>query len=264
VPFKGGPTTRLRVALWSCLVAAALAGCGGAPAGSAAPASSTPPAPLECETAAFPCAFADVDDDVRAETERLAAEAVRQINDGATNDAVVAWLRAQASVAEVEGDADGIRFRPAGGRGVWIVPPPVSAPLPLASRTQAVVGAGPFPLVTVGGTKQIVAGAGQSERRGRVLSPFRWDFGASDDGQAVAERLRQLPDYANGVDYAENSTLSGSDVTVDDFRGWQGLQVVHVVSHGFRLCKDGKCRAEQEQNPNCAQRTRRIEDDGVL
>jgi hypothetical protein len=93
------------------------------------------------------------------------------------------------------------------------------------------------------GRGQIVAGAGQSERRARVLSPFRWDFGASDDGQAVAERLRLLPDYADGVDYAENANVSGNDVTVDDFRGWQGLQVVHLVSHGFRLCKDGECRA---------------------
>jgi len=248
VPFKGGPTTRLPLALWSCFVAAAIAGCGGAPAGSTSTASSTPPTPLECESAAYPCAFADVGDDARAETERLAAEATRQFNEGATNDAVVAWLRAQASVAEVEGDADAIRFRPAGGRGVWIVPPPIAAPQAVAYRALAVVGAGTLAAGTLAtvppaGREQTVTGAGQSERRARVLSPFRWDFGASDDGRAVAERLRQLPDYANGVDYAENATVSGSDVTVDDFRGWQGLQVVHVVSHGFRLCRDGKCRA---------------------
>lgn len=243
MPFKGEPTTRLPVALWSFFVAAAVIGCGGAPSGSAAPTSITPLTPLECESASYPCAFADVADDVRAETERLVTEAASRINDGATNDAVVTWLRAQASVAEVEGDADAIRFRPAGGRGVWIVPPPIATSQAVALRAPAVFGAGAFATLPPAGREQVIAGAGQSQRRARVLSPFRWDFGASDDGQAVAERLRQLPDYASGADYAENTTVSGSDVTVDDFRGWQGLQVVHVVSHGFRLCNDGKCRA---------------------
>jgi len=241
VPYKGGRSTRLPSAV--LLVAVAVAACGGTPSASTPPAASIPPTTLECEEGAFPCAFADVGEDVRAETERLAAEATRRIDEGATNDEVVAWLRTEAAIAEVEGDSDAIRFRPEAGRGVWVVRPPEAAPGAVAPRTDAVARAGTWDTLPAAGTKQTVAGAGQSERRAIVLSPFRWDFGALDDGQAVAERLRQMPDYANGVAYAENAAVSGTDVTVDDFRGWQGMQVVHLVSHGFRLCKDGKCRA---------------------
>lgn len=202
-----------------------------------------PPASLECETGAFPCTFDDIADDVRAETERLAAEATARITEGATNDELVAWLDSEERVAEVEGDLDAVRFRPVGGRGVWVVRPD-SASEPTSRGSQAVAHAGTWDAGGPRGeTSQTVTGEGRTERRALVLSPFRWDFGESDDGQAVAEQLRQLPDYAAGVTYAENATVNSTDVSVDDFRGWDGLQVVHLVSHGFRLCKDGKCRA---------------------
>jgi hypothetical protein len=182
----------------------------------------------------------------------LAAEATRLVNEGATNEEVVAWLDHEESVAEVEGDSDSIRFRPIGGRGVW-----VTRSIPTAAQRtglapgltpglarEAVAYAGDWHASEPrGGTGQTVTGEGRSLRRALVLSPFRWDFGETDDGEAVAEQLRARPDYANGVAYAENATVDATDVSVDDFRGWQELQVVHVVSHGFRLCKEGKCRA---------------------
>jgi hypothetical protein len=76
-----------------------------------------------------------------------------------------------------------------------------------------------------------------------VLSPYQWDFGDSDDGAAVAAQLESMPDYAGNVVHIANATSSATDVSVDNFQGWQGLDVVHVVSHGFRVCAQGTCRA---------------------
>ncbi|MEX2548476.1 MAG: hypothetical protein WD830_11930 [Chloroflexota bacterium] len=107
-------------------------GCGAAPTATPLPSTAlAQPAALECETESFPCVFADVPANVRAETERLADEAVRLVNDGASNDELVAWLDSEESVAEVEGDSDAVRFRPVGGRGVWIIR---GAPLAPSSR----------------------------------------------------------------------------------------------------------------------------------
>lgn len=243
------PRTLAVVAVVAVVLVLIVAACAGAPPTATQLASPPPPTPLECEAQAFPCTFAEVPEDVRAETERLAAEATNRITAGATNDELVAWLLTESKVAEVEGDPDAVRFRPLGGRGVWIVRRAEPAPVPAALAADAVAQMGILEYGTsLPPRNDAVTGAGRSERRAVVLSPFRWDFGATDDGQAVADRLRELPDYANGVTYAENPTVSSTDVTIDDFRGWQEYQVVHLVSHGFRLCKDAKCRAAVAAN----------------
>ena len=227
------------------LLALVLAACGGTP-----PAATTPVAPsqqsqiLECEAQAFPCAFADVAADVRDETERLATEAANRITAGATNDEIVAWLDSEPGVAETDGDADSVRFRPTGGRGVWITRRRAATDAPSGLSRQAMAQVATWDdRASSTPIKEAVTGPGRTERTALVLSPFKWDFGDSDDGQAVAQRLGEIPEYANGVTYTENATVASTDVTVDDFRNWRGFQVVHVVSHGMRLCRDGKCRA---------------------
>jgi hypothetical protein len=88
-----------------------------------------------------------------------------------------------------------------------------------------------------------VVAPGSRTRQARVLSPYQWEFGDSDDGAAVAAQLGSMPDYAGNVVHVANATSSATDVSVDDFQGWQGLDVVHVVSHGFRVCAQRICRA---------------------
>ncbi len=226
------------------LVVVLLAACSaGTPAATPSP-TAVPASSLECEDAAYPCAFVDVPDSVRVETERLVSEATDRIADGATNDELVAWLDAEPLVEEVEGDADSVRFRPTGGRAVWITRRRESAPVPTALTAGAVALSGTMEAVgSRSGIHASVTGPGRPQRNALVLSPYRWDFGDSDDGEGVAERLRQLPDYAGSVTYAENAKADATDVTVDDFTGWDEQQVVHVVSHGARLCIANKCRA---------------------
>jgi hypothetical protein len=70
-----------------------------------------------------------------------------------------------------------------------------------------------------------------------------WDFGETDDGAAVSGILAETRGYEGRVEFLANASPTASNVTVDSFKGWQGLQVVHVVSHGIRICKNGPCRA---------------------
>lgn len=234
-----GRSTAVAVVLLVCLV-----GCGGAPPNPTAAPPSSAPSALECETTTYPCTFAEVAEDVRTETERLAAEATRRLTDGASNDELVAWLDSEPSVAEVDGDADSVRFRTTGGRGVWLTQRTTATDAPSALSPHAMAQVATWDTGNSSAPiNATVTGPGRTERRALVLSPFKWDFGESDDGQAVAQRLGEIPEYANGVTYVENAAATSTDVTADDFRGWVGLQVVHVVSHGMRLCRDGKCRA---------------------
>ena len=235
---------------WTATVAAVLlalipAACGGVPPAATTQVTSSAQAEiLECEAQAFPCAFADVAADVRAETERLATEAADRITAGATNDEMVAWLDSEPSVAEADGDADSVRFRPTGGRGVWLTRRRAPADAPSALSPQAMAQVPTWDShASWAPINETVTGPGRTERRALVLSPYKWDFGESDDGQSVAQRLGEIPEYANGVTYAGNAAIASTDVTADDFRGWRELQVVHVVSHGMRQCRDGTCRA---------------------
>jgi hypothetical protein len=231
------------VAALLVVFALVVAGCGGA-GPTATPSPSAQPQPLECDVEAFPCSFAEVEQDVRAETERLVDEATRRVIEGASSEELVAWLDSEPTVAEVDGDADSIRFRPTGGRGVWISRRAVGVAVSSSLNPYAIAQVGSWDKsMTSALTNETVTGPGRTERRALVLSPYKWDFGESDDGQAVAQRLGEIPEYANGVTYAENAAIASTDVTADDFSGWRELQVVHVVSHGMRQCRDGKCRA---------------------
>jgi hypothetical protein len=177
------------------VVLAISAGCAGAPPPPTAGPTSAAPTSLECETQGFPCTFAGVSEQVRAETERLTAEATRRMADGATNDAVVTWLASESSVAEAEGDADAIRFRPVDGRGVWLTRrlEGASASVALASSATAHMGTWDHGLPPLD-TNQSVTGPGLAARKALVLSPYRWDFGDTDDGQSSISKARLQAD----------------------------------------------------------------------
>jgi hypothetical protein len=76
-----------------------------------------------------------------------------------------------------------------------------------------------------------------------VLSPFYWDFGDLDDGPSVAAILSGTRGYENGVTFQSNQQESSSNVDLNSFMGWGEYQVIHVATHGTRICRDGTCRA---------------------
>jgi hypothetical protein len=245
-------------ALGSVVAMVAVAACGsGATPAPTAPATSTVPATtsatgaatIDCGDEAYPCTFADVDPAVTARSEQLAQDVASQMHEGRTREEIESFVRGYDGVAEVESDTGKVRFRLAGGRPEWIVDDPtigVGAGLGPAANlpSRRIAISGRLGTQVLGsGTYNSIVGPATEAKRALVLSPFLWDFGASDDGAAVADTLRGTRGYADGVVLAANAKPADRIVDIEDFKGWTSDQVVHVASHGVRLCKAGPCRA---------------------
>ena len=79
-----------------------------------------------------------------------------------------------------------------------------------------------------------------------MLSAFAWQFGALDDGSEVAAILSATRGYEGGVSFYANADITSTNVGVDSFKGWGQFDVIHVVTHGVRICTDIErtiCRA---------------------
>ena len=236
------------------LLAALLSAC----APSASPASPGPPAsaagqpsavaqPLECTTQGYPCSLADVPADVLERSDALGDEAAKRVDTGVSMPEVEAWLRAQPEVVGVEADDDAVRFRLEGGRPVWVLGeralPDRATSQDLAAvdiaETNSALWRGGDPRAELAS----ITGGEAVQRTALVLAPMLWDFGDTDDGAPVADILEQTRGYESGVTYRSNASQASTDVGIDDFRGWRDFDVVHVSSHGTRLCKVAPCRA---------------------
>jgi len=152
-----------------------------------------------------------------------------------------AFIQTQPNVVELEWEDLTIRFRLKGGRSEWIEG--VDA---LSTPSAAVVGGG---TVQAGGGSDIdlavyhdVVGGETPAKKAIVLSPMLWDFRATDDGPEVAKMLGTTRGYENGVTFRANAQPLDRTVDIASFTGWGSAQVVHVVSHGTRICKDA-CHA---------------------
>ena len=191
----------------------------------------SPAAGLECEMAGYPCSIADVPVETLERSDTLGDEVRAMFERGADDAAVRAFLEAQDGMAEVDVDDTAARFRLDGGRGLWILRRTAltrGAPAPPAIERDPVPdAAGPYH----------VAGGDLERRRALVLSPMRWDFGATDDGDAVAGILAATRGYEKGVTFLANDIPEGTAVGVKSFMGWEAFQVIHVVTHGVRICR---------------------------
>lgn len=217
--------------------------------GSPAAASGQPPAaaqPLECTTQGYPCSLADVPIAILERSDALGDEAATRADTGASMPEVEAWLRDEPDVAEVEADDDAVRFRVAGGRPVWVLgeralPDRGSTQEPISGTAMTTSGA--WPGRGGGPVLASVTGGVSVKRTALVLAPMLWDFGDSDDGAPVSDILQETRGYESGVTYRSNASQSSTEVGIDDFRGWREHDVVHVSSHGTRICKVTPCRA---------------------
>jgi hypothetical protein len=196
-------------------------------------------------TESYPCSLAEVDPAVLERSSTLGDEAATRAGAGSPMPEVEAWLRTQSDVAEVESDDDAVRFRLTAGRPVWVLgeralPDRASTPdatPPAESTSTGLPRTGREPMLAS------ITGGLVAQRMALVLSPMLWDFGESDDGAPVAEILELTRGYESGVTYRSNVSEDSTDVDIDDFRGWHDYDVVHVSSHGTRLCKVSPCRA---------------------
>lgn len=203
-----------------------LSACGGGGNGTPAPAQPTPSSALECERLAYPCDWSQVDAAIVAESNRLGGDVAARLDAGGDTDAAVAWLKTQATLAEVQHDERSIRFRLPGGRGVWVLADegrplaPAGAAAPLAApRKQA----------------QGVIRAGATQRKALVLSPFRWQHETFAVDHVVA-RLAAIDGY--DITLRQNSSEDERTVWIDDYASFADYDVVHLSTHGAELCRD--------------------------
>jgi hypothetical protein len=89
----------------------------------------------------------------------------------------------------------------------------------------------------------VIVGPGSTQKKALVLSPFLWDFHVWDDGSAVRDILASTRGYEGEVTFLSNAATSSTDVALAAFTGWDAYDVVHVASHGARICDDDSpCR----------------------
>jgi hypothetical protein len=192
---------------------------------------------LECESRGYPCSLSEVPLAILERGDALSDEARARLEAGGSTGDAAAWLEGQSDVAEVEWDDEAIWFRPEGGTGVWILRAAAFGSASLSGIAPADHSLRQLRLA------HHVVGTGSERKKALVLSPFYWDFGDFDDGPSVAGILSGTRGYENGVTVRVNELESSSDVDVNSFMGWGDYQVIHVATHGTRICSAEKCRA---------------------
>jgi len=260
-----------------------LIACGGGGGEEAADVTAPAPAPdsaLECERLAYPCTWKQVDPALIERSDALAQALRGRLDNGASTADAVAWLRTQATLAEVQFDADKIRFRLPGSRAAWAARAgSMSQAQPPQGVARPSQPAGVAPKVSLPGARgaapaakavsssgsagevraQSVIRPGARSRSALVLAPAAHEHQyMRADG--IADILGAMPDYSGNVTLLQNLTTQEANVTVDSFRDWDQHDVIFVVSHGGELCWDpdtgvdfrrckGAIRAQRSTHP---------------
>ena len=217
--------------------------------------------PLECEVKQYPCTLGDVPSQILIRSQELAQQAEAKLDQGIAMAEVASFLGGQDDIAEIASDEIAIRFRLEGGRPFWVVAPAALTPTSVQSGARPTMTAAgrieharpPAPAAmrpeatpsrtgVAGNAFQYVVGDSPT-KRALVLSPYLWDFGASDDGATVAGILKNTRGYEGNVTFVSTPVKTTFTITAASFKGWDAYDVVHVVSHGVRLCDGAGCRA---------------------
>jgi hypothetical protein len=86
-------------------------------------------------------------------------------------------------------------------------------------------------------------GPESEQKTALVLSPFHWHVADIEDTPAVAAILSATRGYEGRVTHRSNAEETSTTVGLESFKEWDGYDVVHVSTHGSRVCADGGCRA---------------------
>jgi hypothetical protein len=261
--------TSFFVALAAAFIGAGLAGCDSNPSR----AQDDPDGPgnggtagLACTEKGFPCDLADVPMDLLETGESLADEVLVRLEAGEGTEAILDWLLGQEGMAEAEGDETVTVFRLDGAPPVWILraaslahnlqaaAAEAAATVPhLPLGFTALVDAAQAPLsgvATTGTSKRpadgssvpnVVVGDEPESKSALVLSPFKYQFGESDEGESLTDLLVATRGYAGNVVYKKNETPGSQQVTLADFQNWAGFDVVHLSTHGNTKCNATGC-----------------------
>ena len=248
-----------RLALLACIGSLALAACG-SDAGPTTPGDPNDPndpnlpgdPSLDCVAESYPCSFAEVPIAILERSISLGEQAAGMLRAGATTAATAAWLEGQQEMAEVNSDATAIRFRPEGGREIWIfTEEALGSPQADAGAADAVTGAdaGAAP-VPGGGAQSVppgpafeVVGPETQQKKALILAPYKWEYTIYDQSDAVGAILSATRGYEGGVTVVANTQQTSAAVNISSFQSWDEFQVVLLSTHGAVLCEESRCRA---------------------
>jgi hypothetical protein len=206
--------------------------------GSDLPSEPGPNSDLECRVRGYPCSLSEVPLAVLERGDALGDEALARLEGGAQTGEAAAWLDAQTDVADLAWDETAIWFRVDGGAGIWILREGAFSP---ESRPGVAPAGQPAPQSRP--SRHIVGSADSEEKKALVLSPFHWQVPALDDSPSVNAILSGTRGYENRVRYLANNQQSESNVDLSSFTAWDEYQVVHLSTHGKRICYEGACKA---------------------
>ncbi len=231
--------TRRGLVLAATALLLLLAGCGGAESEQTDTASGefASAAMLECESEGYPCSLGDVPIEILKRSDEIGGDVLGMLASGSSTEEIGEWLNGVEGMAEVEFDDLAVRFRLDGGRGTWILREGAFATR--SAPGEPAPGWVPKPALPM---LHKVVGEGREEKRAIVVSPFQYEFGGLDDGPVVQEILAKTRGYEGRVEFFGNETKTDAKAGVASFKGWGAFDVVHVSSHGKRLCVGDDCR----------------------
>jgi hypothetical protein len=190
--------------------------------------------PLECEVQGYPCSLSEVPLAILERSDALGNEALAMLHAASAIGDAAAWLEGQADIAAVEWDDATIWYRLEGGVGVWIL-------------WEDAFGAGARAGVRADGGSAPpefhIVGPELAEKKALVLSPFHWELEAEDEGPAVQAILSGVRGYEGRVTFESNAERTSTAVSLGSYLSWGAYQVIHVSTHGTRVCDDSGCRA---------------------
>ncbi len=237
-----GALQKTRRAWCGLLAFVLLAACSGGSDTPSSPDDHASSSVLECEELGYACALSDVPLEIIERSKVLGDDAISMLDAETSMEDVAAWLEEQSDVVEVQADDQAVRYRLEGGRGFWIFGSDVIAtrgsPLPTT--------VGPPTVVTPRLSSPVpahVVGPASADKRALVLSPMYYEVPDLDDAATVASILEGTRGYEGGVNHRYNVENAPGMVNLDSYRGWGAYDVVHLSTHGKRICDDNGCRA---------------------
>ena len=87
-----------------------------------------------------------------------------------------------------------------------------------------------------------IVGSGSEDKKALIVWSMLWEAGAWDPGPAVRDILASTRGYENGVTFVANTDSTATTVGFASFAGWGAYDLVHVTSHGLRVCDETGCR----------------------
>lgn len=196
--------------------------------------------------------FADAPPEVLQRLDEVLAAARAVLNGGGTFDEVIALLATEPDVTKVVVDGLTLEFSVAGletalhdGQAARLGgPPPAAAPAGARTPTSAAASIVPIPVVEAAavppvgqrmlGDDRDFDGRRDIAKKALVLSPYKFQFQDTDDGQPVADILKGRADYAAGVEYHPVATKGPGLLSMTLWTSWMNYDVIHIVTHGER------------------------------